>query len=459
VTVLLFATTTGYQTRAFEQAAAALGIDLLYATDRCHLLDDPWRDRAIPVRYEDEDASLRDVLAAVNATPHRAIGGVIAVGDRPTVLAARVARELRLPWHGIHGVRVSRSKLMTRGRLIAADLPVPWFFATPLDTSVVDIAARLRFPCVVKPLALSGSRGVMRANSVEELEAALVRLRELLMRPEILAERPRAAQPSRLAAPAGAGASETRALREPMHDEVLVEGFIEGREYALEGVLEEGALRVLAIFDKPDPLDGPFFEETIYVTPTSLPEQDGLATAGARTMASTVAHAAAAMGLRHGPVHAECRINDAGVFVLEIAARPIGGLCARALRFSTLASDRPERDGITLEELLLRQATGESLDAYGREARASAVMMIPIPRRGFFKSVTGAAEAAKVDGIEDVVITAKPDQLIEPLPEGSSYLGFIFARADQPEEAVAALRAAHARLQFRIDPDVRLVGW
>jgi biotin carboxylase len=262
---------------------------------------------------------------------------------------------------------------------------------------------------------------VMRANSVEELEASLARLRELLMRPEI------------------------RALREPMHDEVLVEGFIEGREYALEGVLEEGALRVLAIFDKPDPLDGPFFEETIYVTPTALSEYD------ARVMASTVAHAAAAMGLRHGPVHAECRINDAGVFVLEIAARPIGGLCARALHFATVASDRPERNDITLEELLLRHATGESLDAYGREARASAVMMMPIPRRGYFKGVTGVEEAAKVEGIEDVVITAKPDQLIEPLPEGASYLGFIFARADQPEEAVAALRAAHARLQFRID--------
>lgn len=433
MTVLLFATTTGYQTRAFEQAAVALNIDLLYATDRCHLLDDPWRDRAIAVRYEDEETSVRDVLAALNGTPHGAIGGVIAVGDRPAVLAARVARELRLQWHGIHGVRVSRSKLMTRGRLIAADLPVPWFFAAPLETSVADLAGRLRFPCVVKPLGLSGSRGVMRANSVEELEGALVRLRELLMRPEI------------------------RALREPMHDEVLVEGFIEGREYALEGVMEEGALRVLAIFDKPDPLDGPFFEETIYVTPTTLPEQDvqgirGVTMAGARTMASTVAHAAAVMGLRHGPIHAECRINDAGVFVLEIAARPIGGLCARALRFATLTSDRPERNDITLEELLLRQATGESLDAYGREAGASAVMMIPIPRRGFFKSVTGAGEAARVEGIEDVVITAKPDQLIEPLPEGASYLGFIFARGDGPEEAVAALRAAHARLQFRIDP-------
>lgn len=433
VTVLLFATTTGYQTRAFEQAAAALNIDLMYATDRCHLLDDPWRDRAIPVRYEDEDASLSDVLAAVNGRPHGAIGGVIAVGDRPAVLAARVARELRLPWHSIHGVRVSRSKLMTRGRLIAADLPVPWFFAMPLDTSVVEIVGRLRFPCVLKPLGLSGSRGVMRANSVEELEAALVRLRELLMRPEI------------------------RVLREPLHDEVMVEGFIEGREFALEGVMEEGALRVLAIFDKPDPLDGPFFEETIYATPSALPEHDGLAMPGARTMASTVAHAAIAMGLRHGPIHAECRINDAGVFVLEIAARPIGGLCARALRFATLTSGSDERDDITLEELLLRQATGASLDMYGREARASAVMMIPIPRRGFYKGVTGVDEASKVEGIEDVVITAKPDQLIEPLPEGASYLGFIFARADHPEEAVAAIRAAHTRLQFRIDPPPAMV--
>ena len=424
VTVLLFATTTGYQTRAFEKAAAALGIDLLYATDRCHLLDDPWRDRAIPVRYEDEDASLRDVLAALNTTPHGAIGGVIAVGDRPTVLAARVARELRLPWHGIHGVRVSRSKLMTRGRLIAADLPVPWFFATPLDTSVVEIAGRLRFPCVVKPLGLSGSRGVMRANSVEELEAALVRLRELLMRPEI------------------------RALREPMHDEVLVEGFIEGREYALEGVLEEGALRVLAIFDKPDPLDGPFFEETIYVTPTALPAQryDGCAHDGEHCRARRRGDGAASRADSRRMPDQRRRCVRAG------DRRPSDRrpLRPRApLRDAT--SDRPERNDITLEELLLRQATGESLDAYGREARASAVMMIPIPRRGFFKGVTGAGEAAKVDGIEDVVITAKPDQLIEPLPEGASYLGFIFARADQPEEAVAAVRAAHARLQFRID--------
>ena len=418
--ILLFATTTGYQTRAFEQAAAAVGVDLIYATDRCHALDDPWRDRAIPVRFQDEGpAAAQEVLAALDDRAGRAaVAGVLAVGDRPVVLAARVARELGLAWHGVSGVRVSRSKLLTRGRLIAADLPVPWFFSMPLDTPVAAVADRLRFPCVVKPLGLSGSRGVMRADSVEEFEAALVRVRELLLRPEI------------------------RALRAPEHDEVIVEGFIAGREYAIEGLLDHGALRVLAIFDKPDPLDGPFFEETIYVTPTALGDR------ARREVAGTIAHAAAAMGLWHGPIHAECRVNDAGVFVLEIAARPIGGLCARALRFATSQHD----DVISLEELLMRHAIGESLDGYGREAGASGVMMIPIPRRGYFKDVNGVDEATRVEGIDDVVIVAKVDQLMEPLPEGGSYLGFIFARAGEPAEVVASLRAAHAALAFRIDP-------
>lgn len=428
MTVLLFATTTGYQTRAFEQAAAAVGVDLIYATDRCHALDDPWRDRAIPVRFQDDDPTVvHDVLTALRerdpAAGVSSVAGVLAVGDRPVVLAARVARELGLAWHGVSGVRVSRSKLLTRGRLLAADLPVPWFFSMPLDTVVADVADRLRFPCVVKPLGLSGSRGVMRADSVEEFEAALVRVRELLMRPDI------------------------RALREPEHDEVIVEGFIAGREYALEGILEQGALRVLAIFDKPDPLDGPFFEETIYVTPTALTDYE------AREVAGTIAHAAAGLGLRHGPIHAECRVNEAGVFVLEIAARPIGGLCARALRFASATAPSSDDDFvISLEELLTRHAIGESLDGYGREAGASGVMMIPIPRRGYYKGVTGIDDATRVAGVDDVVMAAKVDQLLEPLPEGASYLGFIFARGDEPADVVASLRAAHAALTFRIDP-------
>jgi biotin carboxylase len=419
-TILLCATTTGYQTRAFEAAATALGVELVYATDRCHALEDPWRDRAIPVRFEDEAASLEAILAAARERP---LHGALAVGDRPVTLAALAARALGLPFHPVDGARVSRSKLLTRGRLLAADLPAPWFFSMPAAFTPADVADRLRFPCVIKPLGLSGSRGVIRADTVDEFDAALTRVRALLER------------------------SELRAQRDARREEVLVEGFIEGREYALEGVLEQGALRVFAIFEKPDPLDGPFFEETIYVTPPSLDRH------AQRTLASAIAHAAAAIGLRHGPIHAECRANDAGIFVLEIAARPIGGLCARALRFAT-----EEREAITLEELLLRHAAGETLDGYGREEEASGVMMIPIPRRGLFKRVEGVDEARVVAGVDDVVVTAKIDQLIEPLPEGASYLGFIFARASTGPAVTAALKAAHAKLSFTIDPALPVVS-
>ena len=197
---------------------------------------------------------------------------------------------------------------------------------------------------------------------------------------------------------------------------------------------------MFAIFDKPDPLDGPFFEETIYVTPSSAHDDEQ------RAIVSAVADAAAALGLQHGPVHAECRLTDARVHVLEVAARPIGGLCARALRI-----DRGDGDLIPLEEALLRHAVGEPPSSWRREAGASGVMMIPIPGRGIYRSADGIAEARAVAHVSDVQITAKPDQLLVPLPEGASYLGFIFARAGEPEDVDSALRAAHARLRFRID--------
>jgi hypothetical protein len=220
---------------------------------------------------------------------------------------------------------------------------------------------------------------------------------------------------------------------------VLIEGFIAGREFALEGLMQRGALHTLAIFDKPDPLDGPFFEETIYVTPSSAP------TAVQDAISRTVAEAARAIGLSHGPIHAECRVNDADVFVLEVAARPIGGLCARALTFG---------DSRSLEELLLRHALGASPDGWVREAAASGVMMIPIPRRGILRSVGGLDAAREVPNVTDLRITAKMDQRLLPLPEGASYLGFIFARAASPGDVERALRAAHARLQFTIDAEL-----
>jgi hypothetical protein len=220
---------------------------------------------------------------------------------------------------------------------------------------------------------------------------------------------------------------------------VLIEGYIPGDEYAVEGLLEHGRLRVLAIFDKPDPLEGPFFEETIYVTPAR-------GSAGRqRRIEQAVACAANALGLHHGPIHAECRVDGDRVFVLEVAARPIGGLCARALRFENGPLQIP------LEELLLRHAAGEPAVSWTRETDASGVMMIPIPHRGVFRRAEGLDAARAVPHVTDIQITAKADQMLVPLPEGASYLGFIFARAQDPGRVEGALRAAHARLGFVVD--------
>ena len=407
--VLLLATTTGYQIRSFGEAAEALGVRLVFATDRCERLEDPWWDRAIPIRFHDEEKSVRAILRAVGSAP---VHGVLAVGDRPTIVAARAAAALGLPGNPPDAACASRNKLACRLALRRAGLPVPWFQPLLLSRDAAERTADIPYPCVVKPLALSGSRGVIRADTPGEFVAAVDRIRRLLRGPDVRIE------------------------RDAAHDAVLIESFIPGREYALEGLLVDGTLRTLAIFDKPDPLDGPYFEETIYVTPPALPDGQQAA------LERAVADAAAALGLRHGPVHAEVRLNADGAFVLEVAARPIGGLCSRALRFSR---------GASLEELLLRHAIGEDVSGYTREPQASGVMMIPIPRRGILKRVDGIDEARRVPGVDDVRITAKPDQQLVPLPEGKSYLGFIFARAERPREVEAALRDAHARLRFRID--------
>ena len=417
--VLLLATTTGYQTRAFGDAAERLGVELVFATDRCHLIEDPWQDQAIPIRFHDEDASVEAILAAARARP---IDGLLVVGDRPTVIAARVAERLGLPWHPPEAAAAARHKLLTRQRLRDAGLPVPWFVPVALSPKPLALSPEpLSYPCVIKPVALSGSRGVMRADDPEAFAAAFERLRALMQQPDVRAE------------------------RNDAHATALVEGFIPGRECAVEGLMRHGTLQGLAIFDKPDPLDGPFFEETVYLTPSSTPAETQ------RAIVDGVSRAAQALGLRHGPIHAECRVNADGVFVLEVAARPIGGLCARALRFQSAISN--QQFAISLEELLMRHALGEAV-ACQRESSASGVMMIPIPKRGILRGVDGLDEARAVAGIEEIHITAKPDQLLVPLPEGASYLGFIFARGERTGQVEQALRAAHARLVFTIDPEV-----
>lgn len=403
--ILLVATTTGYQTRSFDAAAGRLGYELALATDRCHILEDPWRDRAFPIKFESPALAGR-------------FDGVVAVGDRPAVAAAHLARQLGLLFHSPEAAARARDKHETRQAFAAAGLKVPAFERVPLDADSSALAARVAYPCVLKPLGLSASRGVIRADGPAQFRDAFARIRKLLAEPEIVQH------------------------QDPAGGFLQIETFIPGREFSVEAILTRGAFLPLTIFDKPDPLNGPYFEETIYVTPS---REDAATQAaildGARA-------ACAALGLTHGPVHAEVRVNEAGVWPLEVAPRPIGGLCADALRFN---------GGAPLEEVILRHAAGEPLDGLERETAASGVMMIPVPGAGIFESVDGVEAARAVPGIEDVVITAKQGQHLLPLPESASYPGFLFARGPDPELVYQNLRSAHSKLRFHLAPSLRVV--
>jgi biotin carboxylase len=418
--VLLLATTTGYQIRSFGEAASTLGVKLMFASDRCDQLEDPWWDQAIPIRFHDARASIEAVIAACGERPPDA---VVAVGDRPTVLAAELNAAFGLPGNPPAAAAASRNKLHARQAFSTAGLPTPGFRAVSLSEDADALARGTSYPAVIKPLALSGSRGVIRVDNQREFVDAFERVRLLLQSPDIRLERDEA------------------------HDRLLIETFIPGAEYAVEGVLTRGVLTPFAIFDKPDPLDGPLFEETIYVTPSRHSERLQ------ERIVDTVGRAAGALGLFHGPVHAECRVNDSGVYTLEVAARPIGGLCSRALRFVGAGRAGGERT-VSLEEVLLRHALGEDVSRYRRETPASGVMMVPIPRRGIYRGAHGVEEARAVEGIDDVCITAKPDAALVPLPEGRSYLGFLFAHGPSAGAAEQALRNAHAKLRFVIEREL-----
>ena len=382
--LLLFAATTGYQIRVFADAARRLGVNLTLATDRCHVMDDPWGDHAIAVKFD-------RIAESLDALREMQFDGIAAVGDRPAVLAAEAAAALGIPFHSPGAAHACHDKSLARQLFEAAGMKVPWYWRAFSE----EDASRAEYPCVLKPLGASASRGVIRADNPVEFAAAFRRIQRM------------------------------------GEHNIQVEGYIEGREYALEGLVTRGELRVLAIFDKPDPLTGPFFEETIYITPSRESH------AVQQALAATASQAVKALGLWHGPVHIELR----GDQILEAHARPIGGLCGKALSFS---------GGVPLEELILRHAVGEDTSLLRRENGASGVMMIPIPKGGVYDSVDGVDRALTVPGIEDVIITAQQGQHLVPLPEGSTYLGFIFARGETPEHVEQALRRSHAKLKFHV---------
>ena len=407
--LLLLGSITGYQTRTFAQAAQRLGLEVVLGTDQCKQLDDPWGDHAITVRFQQPEGYARRLAM------EGPFDAVLAVGDHPTLLAAMTAERLGIRHNSPASVRAAKNKYLARQLFRGAGLNVPGYFRIRLGA---ESWPEPSYPCVLKPLGLSGSRGVIRADNPRQFRDAFQRIARLLETVDI------------------------RRLKEEHNRYVQVEDFIEGHEFALEGILTAGRLQTLAIFDKPDPLDGPLFEETIYVTPSRA------GTEVEEKIAATTQRAAQALGLEAGPVHAEMRVNAQGVWMLEVAARPIGGLCSQALHFEP---------GIPLEELILRHATGQDIAGARLASPAAGMMMIPIPKGGIFENVTGVERSRAVPKISDVIITAKQGQRLTPLPEGASYLGFIFAHGQSAASVEDALRTAHRMLEFEIATDLRVV--
>ncbi len=408
--VLLLLPTTTYRAHDFIRAAARLGAETVVGSDRKQALQELQPTRGVTLDLGDPGEAAEQIVAFAAAHP---LNAVIPTDDDTAVVAALTSARLGLPHNPPEAARAARRKDELRRILHAARIPTPRFELLTLDDDPGAAALKRSYPVVLKPTFLAASRGVIRADDPEQFVAAFRRIEALLHLPEVLAKGKDAA---RL---------------------VLVEEFVPGFEVAVEGLLVRGRLKVLALFDKPDPLDGPFFEETLYVTPSRL------AGSVQGAIAATTAAASRALGLREGPIHAELRVNDRGPWLVELAARSIGGLCSRALRFGT---------SLSLEEVILMHALGRDVETLQREPRPAGVMMIPIPRGGILRRVSGLAEARRVPGIDDVTISATIGRPLVPLPEGSSYLGFLFARGVRPALVEAALREAHRRLGFEIEP-------
>jgi biotin carboxylase len=407
--VLLLIPTTSYRAKDFLDAADAVGVVAVVGSDQPQVLAEAAPGTSLAVNFHDIDAGVATIAGFDGDYP---LDAILPADEQAAVLAAAASAALNLGHSSTQAVEIAGNKHLLRQALAPATVNSPAFTVLSVDDDPSKATRFLTYPCVLKPLSLSGSRGVLRADGDNSFVEAFFRVKQII-------------------ADAGDRAG-------PDRDKILVEAYVPGIDVALEALLIDGDLHPLALFDKPDPLEGPTFEETIYVTPSRLVDATQAAVIAA------TAKAAKAIGLAQGPVHAELRINDDGVWVIEVAARSIGGLCGRTLKFGA---------GISLEEIILRQALGLPTDSLEREAQASGVMMIPIPSGGTLVSVGEQDAARDVPGIEDVRITLANGQPVVPLPEGDKYLGFIFARGEDPATVEAALRTAHAVLEINIDAE------
>ena len=417
--ILLLLPTRTYRATDFLDAALKLDVEVVVASEEAATTADLSPRHTLVLDFSALTVATQAILEFDRTYP---LAAIVGVDDDTTLLATAASAALGLPHNPVASAKATRNKYLLRHTLSTNGVSGPAYQRFAIHDDPIKIAGKLGtntqigLPCVIKPLSLSASRGVIRADTPTEFIEAFQRTTKLLHTLKDATENNSQTDTSRY---------------------LLVEDYIPGIEVALEGILLDGELKVLALFDKPDPLEGPFFEETLYITPSRLPVDVQEALHNATT------EAANALGLQHGPVHAELRYNDKGAHLIEIAARTIGGLCARTLRFGT---------GMSLEELVIRQAIGQPVEMLQREQQAAGVMMIPVPKAGILGEVRGKREARRVDGIVEVNITIPIGGEVVPLPEGSRYLGFIFARAETPKMVEKALREAHRQLAFVILP-------
>lgn len=407
--VLLLLSRTSYRAEAFVAAAHRLDVDVTVGSNHRQALAELTPGGALTLELEDVDRSVATIVRFASDDP---LAAIVAAEDDFAQVAAAASAALGLRHHPLEAVRSARNKAVMRRRLETGGLPSPWFHVASVEDDTGVEAARARYPCVLKPLALSASRGVIRADTPEEFGRAWSRIHEILQQRDAVLRSGHAVA------------------------EILIEAYMPGLEVAVEGIVVGGRLQALAVLDKPDAMEGPFFEETILVTPSRLPE--GVQ----REIVSCVQRSVTILGLADGPVHAELRVDGERTSLLEIAPRSIGGRCSSILRFE------PEA---TLEDLILHHALGMPIDEFRQAPGAGGVLMLPIPEAGVLLGVGGSASALEVPGIEGLEITIPVGQTVVPLPEGNRYLGFLFARAATSEQAEVALRAAHARLDVRIE--------
>jgi len=407
--VILIIPSASYRTSAFIAVVEKLDLKVLVISDKSQVFSGKYPDNLIIMNFHHWKERLVEISewSEING-----LKAVIGVDEKSIVLAANLSKYLKVEHNPVESVLLTKDKYLMRIELKKAGVNSPWFKRFSIHDSSNKIINEISFPCVIKPTFLSASQGVIRVNTKKELANGIKTLNELLSLEEI---RERGGEKS---------------------DWILIEEYIPGKEFAIEGIVSEGKLKVLAVFDKPEPLEGPIFEETIFVTPTSLSEKNKF------SLFETAQKALNALGIVKGPVHVELRINSSGNYILECASRSIGGLCSKVLEF---------QGGMSLEELIVRSYLGRNVEKSKLIGSASGVMMMPNEKMGILKEMRGIEDALNVKGVTDLQITVKPGEKLVPLPKGDRYLGFIFAEEKYQELVIKALKNAWSKIEVVLE--------